>query len=541
MGVVEELVRAREAYDRREWMDAYDALSDVDDEALTAADFARLSTAAYLLGHHNDCVAASQRAYAAHLAAGDVPGAVRCAFWLVMALLEAGESAVASGWLGRAQRLLDELDEDVVERGYLLVPLLLRHVGAGEYAGALDVAERVEAYGRRYRDADLLAHGCLARGRMYVYAGRVAEGLALLDEAMVAVSTGEVSPIFAGHLYCAMIEGCQEVADLDRAAEWTTRLTRWCGAQQGLVPFTGQCAVHRGQIMRVHGAFGEALEEFERAVARYLAAGSSGAAGLAWAERGEVLRIRGEYDAAEAAFAEARRLGHDPQPMLALLWLARGRTDAAVAAVRRLLSETGTAVHRSRHLGAATEVLLAAGAVEEAAAAAEELDRLAESFGVDALRARAAYGSAGVALARGEPTRAVPVLRRAQQEWSRLGARHEAARTRVLLAQAFRELGDEGSALGELTAARRTFDDLGAVPDARAAADLALPATSGGLTAREVEVLRLVASGRSNPEIAADLVLSEKTVARHLSNIFTKLEVRTRTAAAAYAFEHHLV
>jgi DNA-binding NarL/FixJ family response regulator len=538
MGVVEELVRAREAYDRREWVAAYDGLSD--GGVLAADDFARLATAAYLLGHHNDCVAALQRAHQAHLDAGETTRAVRCAFWLALVLLTGGETAVGSGWVARAQRLLDDVDEDVVERGYLLVHLMFRHIGESDFAGALAVAEQVEDYGRRFRDPDLTAMGISARGRLMMYAGQVPEGLALFDEAMVEVASGEVSPIFSGQVYCAMIEACQEVSDFGRAAEWTAQLTRWCDSQPGLVPFTGQCAVHRGQIMRVRGAYPQALDEFDRALERYVAAGSDPAAGLAWAERGEVLRIQGEFAAADAAFEHAVGYGHDPQPARALLWLQQGREEAAVAAVRRLLGEPRDPVHRCQVLPVAVEVLLAHGAVDEAAGLAEELDGLAERFCCAPLRAAAAHALATVAAAKGDSPAAAERFRQAEQQWSRLGSPYESARARAGLGAALRALGDEGSARAELTAAHRSLVEVGAVPAARHVDTLLAPSYPAGLTGREVEVLRLVARGRSNPEIAADLVLSEKTVARHLSNIFTKLDVRSRTAAAAYAFEHHL-
>lgn len=546
MGVVEDLVRAREAYDRREWVAAYDGLSDPGTDLLAADDFARLATAAYLLGRHNDCIQALQRAYAADIAGGDVAGAARCCFWLAMVLFDGGEVAVAGGWVARAQRLLDDLGDDrgsdVVERGYLLVLVMFQHIGAGEHEAGLAVAEQVESYGRRFADPDLIAQGQCARGRMLMYAGRVPEGLALLDEAMVAVSAGEVSPLFAGHIYCAMIEGCQEVSDFGRAAEWTTRLTRWCDDQQGLVPFTGQCAVHRGQIMRVRGAYSEALEEFELAQQRYVAAGSPPAAGLAQAERAEVLRLRGDYDAADAAYAAAIGFGHDPQPGLALLWLAQGRTAPALAAVRRLLGEPRDPVRRSQVLAAATEVLLADGSLDEAASAAEELARLAEEFASTALRAQAAYARGSVAVARDDPAGAVPLLRDAEQLWTALDVPFETARARVQLGRALRALGDEDTGRAELLAARRTFAGVGAAPAERDVATLlGEHGAPAGLTAREVEVLRLVATGSSNPEIAAALVLSEKTVARHMSNIFTKLDVRTRTAAAAFAYEQRLL
>jgi DNA-binding CsgD family transcriptional regulator len=351
-----------------------------------------------------------------------------------------------------------------------------------------------------------------------------------------------VEPSLAGHIYCSMIEACQEVADLSRAEAWTAALSRWCAQQNGLVPFTGQCAVHRGQIMRLHGAFAEALEEFELARDRHRAEGAHGAAGLAWAEAGEVHRLRGDRRRAEACYDEASQLGHEPQPGLALLWVAEGNTAAAVAAIHRLLGETADPVNRSRLLPAAVEVLLAAPDTDAAAERAAELAGSAELFGCRAVSARAAYAEASVALARGDGAGALPFLRRALVLWSDLDAPYEVARCRLAVGRALRRLGDEASARGELEAAHRTFLDLGAHAAAEeAVGELEPDRLPGGLSPREAEVLRLVAAGRSNPEIAEALTLSEKTVARHLSNIFAKLGVGSRTAAAAYAFEHRLV
>jgi tetratricopeptide (TPR) repeat protein len=334
MGVVEELIRAREAYDRREWLAAYGGLSDAAADVLTPDDFNQLATAAYLLGRRNDCVQALQRAYQLNLDAGDALAAVRCAFWLALVLLTSGETAIGGGWVARSQRLLAEVDGDVVERGYVLIHLMYRHIFASEFDAASQVAEQITDYGRRFHDPDLTAMGMCAQGRMLLYDGRVSDGLALLDESMVGVAAGEVSIIFAGNIYCTMIEGCQEIADFDRAARWTAALTTWCAGQQGLVPFTGQCAVHRGQIMRAQGAFDEALTEFDLAVQRYLANQTPGPAGLAMAERGDVLRIRGDLAGAHAAYDQAVAFGHEPQPGLALLWLAEGRTETAAAAIQ---------------------------------------------------------------------------------------------------------------------------------------------------------------------------------------------------------------
>jgi len=539
--VVEELLRAREAFDRRDWVAAYEGLSAAGSDALLAADFADLATAAFLVGRHNDCIQALQRAHQAHLDAGDQHAAVRSAFWLAMTLMDRGEHAVASGWISRAERLLETFEQDTVEHGYVLFFRMLGHILVGDPVTGLDEAATLASYGRRFGDGDLLAAGLMAQGRCLLYLGRMREGVRYLDEAMVGVTTGEVSPIFAGHTYCSLIEACQEISDFDRVAQWTTALTTWCGAQVGLVPFTGQCAVHRAQVMRVRGAFEQAIAELDRAAARYVAAGTPFAAGLAFAEKGELLRIRGDYDAAERAFEQSVGLGHDPQPAHAVLSLARGRTDAACAAVRRVLREPRDPIHRSQLLPGAIDVLLAGDDLGGARPLVAELEAVGDAFDSSSLKAMAGYAVGALALAEDRSEDALKALRAAQHRWRELGWPYEVARTQVLVGRALRELGDEESAVAELAAAARDLAALGAKLAAHEVDQLLVPdPPPGGLTAREAEVLRLVASGGSNPDIAATLFLSEKTVARHLSNIFRKLDVSSRTAAAAYAFDHGL-
>lgn len=541
MSVVDDLVKGREAFEQRQWVAAYGRLSTVDRGQLSPDDLLRLGMAAYLSGDDDACVRALQLAYQAELDAGESLGAVRIAFWLALVLVTGGDFAVGGGWAARAQRLLEHVPGDVVERGYLLIHEMHQHIGRGDYPGALEIAPRIAEYGRLFRDPDLIAMGLSSQGRLLLYAGRVPEALALLDEAMIGVTTSEVSPVIAGHVYCSMIEACQEISDFARVSQWTEALTRWCESQPDLVPFTGQCAVHRGQVMRAHGAFPAALEELDRAYRRYTENGQSPAAGLALSERGDILRLTGAYSDAEAAYAQASTCGHDPQPGLALLWLLKGRPDAAASAVRRLLEETGDPVHRSRVLPAATEVLLAVGEVESARSAMEELTVISQDFGCPALRAAAAYSAGCVHLDTGEYARALPELRQSWQLWAGLDAPYEAARARVMIGRVFREMGDDDSATAELTTARSTFTELDAQPCLQEVDRLLPRNLPGGLTAREAEVLRLVAAGKSNPAIAAELVLSEKTVARHLSNIFGKINVSSRTAAAAYAFEHQLM
>ncbi|MDO8149671.1 MULTISPECIES: LuxR family transcriptional regulator [unclassified Isoptericola] len=542
MGAPEDLDLARAAYERRDWISAYRLLSALDDDALVGPDFVALATAAYLVGRHDDVVQALHRAYRSSEKARDLRGAARAALWLTTVLEDAGERAVAHGWLSRAEGLLGRLDEDVVEHGYLRERQTFAHLARGEIADALALAPTVTAYGRRFADPDLAAAGLVVEGRLRIYTGDVPGGLALVDEAMASVVAGETSPIYSGLAFCAAIEACQELSDLGRAHEWTRAMSTWCDRQAGLVAFTGQCAVHRGQLLRMHGAFPDAVRELEDAAARHGTAGGGAAAGLAHYERGEALRVLGREDDAASAYDRATGFGHPGQPGRSLLWLARGETDAAERAIRVSLAEAVDPVRRSALLPAAVEILTAAGEVDEAAGLADEIRATADEFGSVALAAAGAYATASVALARGDAERALAAARRAGTSWGGLEAPYECARCRVLVARALRALGDERSALAELEPAARTFAELGAMPaSAQVAALLPGEERPGGLSAREVEVLCLVAEGYTNAEIAAELVLSVKTVARHLSNIFAKLDVGSRAAAVAYAYEHRLV
>ena len=540
MSVIEDLARARDAYERREWAASYEALSAQPPESLRGDDFARLATAAILLGRRNDCVQAMQRAYQVNVAAQEVVAAVQCAYWLAMILLEGGEDAISSGWAARAERLLADLPGQVVERGYLDFHWFLRAIMRGQLDEAEPLAKAVTACGERFGEENLLALGRCGLGRLLIMRGQVAEGLALLDEAMVSLGSGAVNPVVAGNVYCTMIEGCQEILDFGRVEQWTGELARWCANQPDLVMFTGQCAVHRGQLMRLHGAYPEALEEFELAVQRYLQIKTPFPAGLALAERGDVLRIRGELAAAATAYADAGRYGYEPQPGLALLWLAQGRMSDAVAAAQRLATEPRPEALLPQLLPGLVEILLAAGLVQEAAPLAERLDRCLQLLDIPTVRGLAGYTAATVHLAQRETEAAVPRLRAALADFTAIGAAYETARCRAQLGRTYRELGDTASADLELAEAAAALSRLGARPAYQEVARLLGSDAPGGLTTREVEVLRMVAAGSSNARIAADLVLSEKTVARHLSNIFGKLNVTSRTAAAAFAHEHHL-
>jgi DNA-binding CsgD family transcriptional regulator len=534
------LARGREAVTGRAWTAAHQHLFAADAAApLGAADLELLATAAYMLGRDGEYLAVLERAHHAHVECGDPLRAARCAFWTGMHLSLRGEIGRATGWLGRAQRLVEAHGAECVEQGFLLLPSAFRHEAAGDLTTAAAVAAEAATAGSRFGEPDLVALALHVQGHFLVDAGRIQEGLALLDEAMVAVTSGEVSPIPSGIVYCGVILGCKDAYDPRRALEWTTALTRWCDSQPDMVAFTGRCMTHRAEIMALEGAWDAALEEARRGRSRAAQAGNRTAEADAAYLEGDILRLRGRFAAAEAAYAEAHRCGREPQPGLALLRVAQGNAEAGIAGLRRALGETTATAERTRLLPACVEVLLARGDLTAARDACEELERLAAGHASEQLGAIIAQARGAVELAAGEPAVALPLLRRACRTWQELAAPYETARVRVLISGACRALGDRDVAALELQEARATFRGLGAPLGAERLGRA--PAATAGLTARELEVLRLLATGRQNKAIAAELVLSERTVDRHVSNILAKLGVASRTAAAAYAFEHALV
>jgi DNA-binding CsgD family transcriptional regulator len=543
---VAELERGRESYAKRRWVDAYESLAAADlAMPLGAEDLELLARSGYMLGRDDDYVSGLERAHHAYLKSGEPLRAVRCAWWIGHNFMFRGETGPARGWFARAQRLLERERRDCVERGYVLIAALLEHVFGGDHAATHATATEIAEIGERFGDQDLVAIGLMEQGHALVRQGRTEKGLRLVDETMVAVTTGELSPIVAGIVYCNTIAFCHGVYDMRRAREWTAALTRWCDQQPDMVAHNGLCLVHRAQLMTLGGAWQDALEELRRLGERFTdGVLNRRALGDAAYQQGEVHRLQGDFDAAEATYRKASRFGREPQPGLALLRLTEGNGEAAAAAIRRAVGEIAQPLKRAALLPAYVEIMLAVGDVEAARSACRELDEIAERQGTDLLDAMAAQARGEVALAEGEAHAALVALRRACRAWQELDAPHEAARGRVLLGLTCRSLGDEDTAEFELEAARGVFAGLGATPALTWLDSLtgqAVQADDHGLTARELEVLRLVAAGKTNREIASALVISERTVARHLQNIYAKLRVSSRTAASAFAFEHELV
>ena len=412
-----------------------------------------------------------------------------------------------------------------------------------DFAGARETAARAAEFGRRFRDSDVVALSLNVVGRAFLAEGRVAEGLAALDEAMVSVLAGELTPPAAGTVYCSVIDACEEISELGRAHEWTAALTDWCHHQQGLVTFTGQCLVHRAAIRQLGGEWQEAIEEVLLACERLAHAADRSATGAAMYRLGELHRCRGDDAAAADAYREASQWGCDPQPGLALLWLAQGRVDPAVAAVTRAMDEAREPARRAKLLPAYVAVVLTAGDVSAARRASDELTEIAAMYGTAALLAEASVARGAVLIADGDCRAALLAVRDAVKLWRELNAPYDEARARVAVALACRGTGDEDSATLELEAARLVFGRLGAGPALADVDSLMRPAgaSHAGLSPRELEVLCLLATGKTNRMIADELMLAVRTVDRHVSNILTKLGVASRSAATAYAYEHHLV
>jgi DNA-binding CsgD family transcriptional regulator len=534
-----DLERARLAYAERSWLEAHAAFAHADEaEPLAPEDLELRAITARMLTRDDEAVEILERAHHAYLEKAETARAAYCAGWIGMTLFYNGAVGPAGGWIARTHRLLEDVPEETSVHGYALLPEVFRHEAAGDLDAAAAVAGRAAEIGKRHGDPDLMALAIHAQGHMLVLAGRASEGLTLLDEAMVTVRTAALSPFVVGIVYCGVILACQAGFEVGRAREWTLELTRWVEEQRDLIAFRGRCLVHRAEILQLGGSWSEALEEARLAAERFVET-KNPAAGLALYRQGELLRLRGEFDSAEQAYRDASRNGWEPQPGLAQLRLAQGKREAALAAIRRANTEVAEPLKRATLLPAQVEIALAVDEIEEARAACLELLRLAEQYESRMLDAIVAHAQGALALAEGDPSAALGRLRHAQGIWLELDAPYEVARTRELIAHTCSALGDDEAGGLELEAARELFESLGAAPDL---ARMSAPAVSKyGLSKRELEVLRLVASGRSNREIAATLVISEHTVARHLQNIYAKLGLSSRAAATAFAFERELV
>lgn len=515
-----------------------------EEEPLDSQDLDRLAAAQYLIGRELESLDTWSRAF--HLARErhEHLWAARCGFWAGFVLLNRGDLPGGNGWVARIRRLLAEVDASGVAAGHLQYLVALKTIFEGDAQAASALFEESAQVGARCGDRDLETLARLGQGRALIRIGRPEDGTACLDEAMVGISSGGISPVVVGDSYCTAIEGCQELFDLHRAQRWTEDLSHWCQEHPDLVAFRGQCQLHLAEVLTLHGAWRDALTQVDRAIEDHARPAGQLAIGAAYYQQGELYRLRGAIEQAEAAYEEARRRGRQPQPGLALLRLAEGQVHTSEAAIRRALAEANDPISRSWLLPAAVQVLVAAGELDAAVEACGELEVTAAHLRSRMLDAVAAHSRGLILFAAGDLGDALPLLRQALEEWHALDVPYEAARVHVLIGQASRALGDHEGARSEWAAARHAFADLGARTDLAQVDVFLLEDTrraTHGLSPRQLEVLRHVAAGRSNREIADALVISHRTVERHVSDIFSKLGVSSRAAATAHAYEHRLV
>ena len=463
----EELREAgRAASARSAWAEAYERLREADAESgLDPVDLERFGEAAWWIGKLDDCIAARERAFAGHVDAGDPRRAASVALALAKDYYAKGSSSIGTAWVNRAERLLAD-EPDSIERGWLhRLRSVIALEGAGDYETALEEARRASAIAVRFRDRDLAAVALHDEGRTLVMRGDVDEGMALMDEATAPAISGELAPYNTAVVYCNTITACKELADFRRGGEWSDAAKRWC-ERQSIAGFPGMCRVYRASFMQMRGAWDEAEAEARQACEE-LPMFNVAYAAAAFYELGEIRLRAGDLDAAEKAFEEAHRLGHDPQPGLALLRLAQGRIDGACSCIERALDEETAELHRARLLPTQVDVALARGETEQARAAAAELAGIAQKYGTEALSARSAHAQGRVALVEGDARTAAKHARQAVRLWQAIDAPYEAAQSRVLLADAYAGLADEENAARELAAAADAFGRLGAVLDAR--------------------------------------------------------------------------
>jgi len=531
---------AAEAFAARCWTAAHRRLTQAPREELTNVELDRLAVAAYLIGEDDDAVAAWEEAYKRHAAAGEPADAGQCAFWAAFCLMMRGQMAHAGGWLGRASSVIGE-DLDCPARGYLLIPQLLGALDADDPDTACQLAVQVDHIAARFGDADLAAFSTLGHGQALLAIGDEPAGLARLDAVMLEVSSGEVGPIVSGIVYCAVILECLQLYDLARAVEWTAGLDEWCRGQPDLVPYRGQCLVHQSQLRQASGDWPGAVAAVADARDR-LSDPPHPALGLAHYQAGELCRLRGDVDAASRAYRQASASGYEPMPGLALLELQWGDTSSAVAGIGRALRESSQPFQRPGLLAAAVDIHVGADDLPAATDASAELTSIAAHSSSPVLDAMAAHATGAALLAAGRTADAMVHLRAAAVGWRRLSMPYEAARTAVLVGVGCSALGDDGAAALELGNARGSFESLGAAPDLQRVTDLlGEPADKAVLSDRELEVLRLVADGKTSREVAAVLSISPHTVRRHIENTFAKLGVNSRAAAIARAYEHDLL
>ncbi len=527
------------------WSEIYHRLSKADQQMdLGPGDLQMLGLAAYLTGHDVKSFQMMERAHMGYVSLGQTPLAVRCAFWLGLMLMNAGEKARSNGWMARGERLLSNATVATPEKGLLIIPAALGAMSGGKLNKAKSLFEEANALGEKFDDADVMVLGRLGMGQTLVRLGEVSEGVKILDETMVSLETEDIYPVVTGIVYCAVIETCRKIWDLGRAKEWTKALSRWCDAYPEIIPFRGQCLVRRAEILQFHGDWDHALEGTDRACALLTRPPGEPAAAEAFYRRAELSRLLGNFEDAEGYYQEASRLGRNPQPGLALLRMTQGKLGAAVTSIRNTIKETTDPNSLSELLPGAIKVMIAGNHLSEAGDAEHRLNEIAAAFDSPYLTAMDAHSKGSLFFAKGNFQFALEQLQKASKIWNWLRLPYEGAMTRELKGLVYGKLDDKDNSETELLAAQWNFEQLKAVPDFKRVSQLLdkkKKYRTHGLTLREVQVLQVLAAGKSNKFIASELFISERTVDRHVSNIYHKIHVSSRVEAASFALKENLL
>ncbi len=474
------LSAGREAVERHAWHEGFDLLSEADRlEPLGPEDLEALAQAAWWTGKLDSCIVARERAYALYLEQNQPRRAAVVALAVALDYFGKMAHSVGAGWFNRAERLLAE-EGDCAEQGHLALMNGMQAAAVGDNELALEAAKIVLEIGTRFGDRDLQAFGLLLEGKTKVAMGEVKEGLALLDEATVAAVSGELDPYSSGIIYCVAIGSTTQLADYQRAGEWTEASQRWC-ERQSISGFPGVCRVHRAEIIRLRGSWAEAESEARRALSE-LQGFNLEFAGHGFNEIGEIRLRMGDLEEARDAFRQAHELGHDPQPGLSLLMLAEGKAQGALAALKRSL-DAGSydRLGRCRLLSPMVSIALAAGDIETARAAAAEAQEIADEYDSPVLQACGHLARGELELEDGDAEAALKSFRSGWQIWRTADLPYEAARARMMMGVALQVLGDVDGAQLELAAARSAFEKLGAVLDLRRTLDLLGEDVAAGL------------------------------------------------------------
>ncbi|MFI7066006.1 LuxR C-terminal-related transcriptional regulator [Kribbella sp. NPDC050124] len=533
------LARARELHRASRWEDACVEYAAADaEEPLAVEDLEAFAEAAQVSARGDEAVALLHRVFDLRVSAGELDAAAQVAFWLWWVLLNTNQVVQANGWLKQAARTLGPA---MATSLWLRIPEAMFQATTGHRSRAEELLGAIVDEGR----GEVVPWALSMWGQSLIDEGRLQDGLDRLEEAMAILLDKGLSPRVTPWVYCAAVRGCCLARDFARARAWNRSMARWLDSLTSLGgAYLGNCRIYRSRLMCLNGAWPEALDEIAE-VCDDLDGYTGWVCGHAYYQLGEVRRLRGEWDAAEAAYRRAAEHGCPTQPGLALLRLAEGDVDAASAGVRRALTEVTARPDRLDLLKAAVTIHLEQGNIEAARDAVTEFEELTRGLTTAVIEAETSAVRGALALSEGDPASALPLLRLAAGIWQEQDAPHERAKLNVLIGQACRALTDHDGARLEFSAARETFERLGAVPDLaqldRSLATAEVASGTHGLTPREIEVLCLIARGKANRAIANELHLSERTVHRHVSNIFTKLDVDSRTAAVAYGISHRIV